>query len=47
MNAVDRFVISYLIPEISTFKESEHQATTPPPTTATMKIRGGALLYNG
>ena len=36
MNAVDHFVISYLVPDILTCKESQHHATTK--TAATVKI---------
>ena len=35
MNNIDRFVISYLAPGISMFKEMQHNAAT---TTATVKI---------
>ena len=36
MNAVDRFAISYLVSEISTFKQLPHHAATT--TIATLKI---------
>ena len=37
MNTVDHFAISYLVPEISTFKKLQHDATTTA-TKATVKI---------
>ena len=43
MNIVDRLKISYLIPEISTFKELQHHATTT--TTATVKIVTSSGLH--
>ena len=35
MNTIDHFMISYLVPEISTFEESQYHTTT---TKATVKI---------
>ena len=42
MNAVDRFAISFLVPKISIFKESQNHTTT---TTATVKIVTSSGLH--
>ena len=43
MNTVDPFPISYMVSELSTFKESEHDARTT--TTATVKIVTSSGLH--
>ena len=43
MNTIDRFMISHLVPEIPTFEESQHHATT---MKATVKIVTSSGLHN-
>ena len=43
MNTIDRFMISHLVPEIPTFEESQHHATT---MEATVKIVTSSGLHN-
>ena len=45
MNAIDHFAISYLVPEISIFKELQHHATTTRTTTVKIMTSSGLHVH--